>query len=169
MTQESNGNENILSRRIKHWLPAIGVAILISIFSTHYFTSEQTARVILPILRWIFPAATPRLLHLMHVGIRKLAHVTEFGVFSITVFHGVRAGRTGWRLDWALVTLLIAVAYAGIDEWHQSFVPLRQASPRDVAVDALGALLAQSLVWAYANWRWGSANSPKLESRPAKD
>jgi VanZ family protein len=38
-------------------------------------------------------------------------------------------------------------------EWHQSFVPLREARARDIAIDALGALLAQVLVWAYANWR----------------
>ena len=89
----------------------------------------------------------------MHVAIRKMAHVTEFGIFSITVFHGIRGGRSGWRFHWALVTLMIAVTYAGLDEWHQSFVPLREARARDVAIDALGAMLAQVLVWAYAHWR----------------
>ena len=56
-------------------------------------------------------------------------------------------------VEWALATLVIAVAYAGFDEWHQSFVIVRHASPRDVAIDAFGALLAQGLVWAYAMWR----------------
>jgi len=65
----------------------------------------------------------------MHVGIRKLAHVVEFAAFSVTVFRGVRAGRSGWRWSWALTTLVVAVAYASLDEWHQSFVPLRQATP----------------------------------------
>ncbi|MGA2300391.1 MAG: VanZ family protein [Candidatus Acidiferrum sp.] len=140
-------------RRLQYWLPAILVALLISLFSTHYFSGEETARVIIPLLHWLFPPATPRMLRLMHVGIRKLAHVTEFGLFSITVFHGIRGGRSGWRFRWALATLAIAVTYAGLDEWHQSFVPLREARARDVAIDALGALLAQVLVWAYANWR----------------
>jgi VanZ family protein len=138
---------------LKHWIPAICVAILISLFSTHYFSGEETARVIIPLLHWLFPAATPHMLRLMHVGIRKMAHITEFGLFSITVFHGIRGGRSGWRIRWALATLVIAVTYAGLDEWHQSFVPVRQASARDVAIDALGAVLAQVLVWAYANWR----------------
>jgi VanZ family protein len=89
----------------------------------------------------------------MHIGIRKMAHVTEFGLFSISVFHGIRGGRYGWRFKWALATLLIAVTYAGLDEWHQSFVPLREARVRDVAIDALGAVLAQALVWFYAKWR----------------
>ena len=138
---------------LKHWIPAICVAILISLFSTHYFSGQETARVIIPLLHWLFPAATPRMLRLLHVGIRKMAHVTEFGLFSVTVFHGIRGGRSGWHFRWALATLVIAVTYAGLDEWHQSFVPLREARARDVAIDALGALLAQVLVWAYAYWR----------------
>jgi VanZ family protein len=138
---------------LRYWIPAICVAILISLFSTYYFSSEHTARFIYPLLRWIFPAASPRTLHRLHSGIRKLAHVTEFGVFSATVFRGIRSGRPGWRLDWAVSTFFIALAFAALDEWHQSFVPLREARVRDVAIDALGALLAQGLVWAYAHWR----------------
>jgi VanZ family protein len=140
-------------RHLLYWIPAILVAVLIALFSTHYFSNQQTGRVIIPMLHWLFPAATPRTLHLVHVGIRKMAHVTEFGLFSITVFHGIRGGRAGWRLSWALATLVIAVTYAGLDEWHQSFVPLREARVRDVALDAIGAGLAQTLVWFYAKWR----------------
>jgi VanZ family protein len=136
--------------RLKYWIPAMVMAILISLFSTHYFSSEQTARVIYPILKWFFPSASHRMLHLMHVGIRKLAHISEFGVFSITVFLGVRGPRPGWKLNWAAWTLLIAIAYAGLDEWHQSFVPLREPSVRDVFIDSFGALLAQVVVFVYA-------------------
>jgi VanZ family protein len=139
---------------LSYWIPAILVAILISTFSTRYFTDEQTGRVILPVLHWLFPWASHRMLHLMHAGIRKLAHVTEFGVFSAAVFRGVRCGRTGWQVRWALATLVIAAGYAGLDEWHQSFVPLRHATPRDVAIDTLGALLAQVMVWWYAMRKW---------------
>jgi VanZ family protein len=155
--------------KLRYWFPAILVAILISVFSTHYFTSEKTARVILPALRWIFPWATGRMLHLMHVGIRKAAHVTEFGIFSITVFRGVRRGRPGWQFNWALRTLVIAVSYAAFDEWHQSFVPLRNATPRDAAIDAFGVLLAQCLVWAYATRRWAFTTFSQTRAGIAKE
>ena len=145
--------------RFKYWLPAIGVAILISVFSTHYFSSRETARVIIPILHWLFPFATHGTLNRMHTLIRKLAHVTEFGFFSITVFYGVRGDRSGWKLTWALYTLLIAVTYAGLDEWHQSFVPLREPRVRDVVIDATGAVLAQILVWVYAKLHHNSSAS----------
>lgn len=141
-----------MTGRFKFWIPAIFVAAIISIFSSHYFSGEETARLIIPFLHRLLPGATPRMLRLMHIGIRKMAHITEFGLFSITVFHGIRAGRSGWRLNWALATLIIAVTYAGLDEWHQSLVPLRESRVRDVLIDATGALLAQTLVWVYANW-----------------
>ena len=140
-------------RRFRYWIPAIVVATMISLFSTHYFSGEETAKIIVPILHWLFPGASPHMLRLMHFGIRKLAHITEFGLFSITVFHGIRAGRSGWSIKWAFATLIIAVAYAALDEWHQSFVTLREPRVRDVAIDAFGALLAQTLVWFYANWK----------------
>lgn len=152
-----------MTRRLSYWFPAIGVAILISVFSTHFFTGEHTAQIIIPILRWLFPSATLHTLHLLHFGIRKAAHVAEFGVFSIAVFHGVRGDRYGWRPEWALITLLIAVGYAGLDEWHQSFVPTREARFRDVLIDSTGALLAQVLVWGYAKLHRNSVQSPELE------
>lgn len=153
--------------QLRPWIPALLVAILISIFSTRFFTDEQTGRVLLPVLHWLFPWATRRTLHLMHVGIRKLAHVTEFGLFSAAVFHGVRAGRTGWRISWALITLVIAAVYAGLDELHQVFVPLRHATPRDVVIDTFGALLAQAFVWWYATRKWPIAAMGR-NSRAAK-
>ena len=155
-------------RRFRHWIPAIIVAAMISLFSTHYFSGEQTARFIVPILHWLFPGANPHKLRLMHFGIRKLAHITEFGVFSITVFHGIRAGRSGWNFKWAFATLVIAVAYASLDEWHQSFVPLREPRLRDVAIDSFGALSAQTLVWFYANWNGFSSRrqvTPSISER----
>ena len=155
--------------RITYWIPPILVAILISFFSTRYFSAEETGSILIPLLHWLFPWATRHTLHLMHFGIRKLAHVSEFGLFSILVFRGLRAGQTGWRLKWALPTLAIAVAYAALDEWHQSFVPLRGARARDVAIDATGALLAQTLVWLYARGKWGFPTSPAAPTDAARE
>jgi len=155
--------------QIKRWFPAIAVAAMISTFSSHYFSSDATFRFFYPMLHWLFPTASRHWIHLMHVGIRKLAHVIEFGVFSVTIFHGIRGDRRGWRVDWAFLTLLTAVAFATVDEFHQKFVPGREASPRDVAVDALGALFAQTLVWAYSKWHWGSREPQPVETSSAAD
>ena len=42
----------------------------------------------------------------------------------------------GWKL--LLAAGLFCVAFAGLDEWHQSFVPGRTPSPRDVLIDSIG-------------------------------
>lgn len=147
---------------MKYWIPAIVIAVIISLFSVEYFSGENTARVIFPILRWLYPGITRHTLHLIHFLIRKLAHITEFAAFSIAVFHGVRGERSGWKIEWALWTLVIAVAYAGMDEWHQSFVPLREPRFRDVIIDGFGALLAQFAVWVYAQMHRSSADAAKL-------
>lgn len=152
-----------MTNRLTYWIPAICVAILISSFSTHYFSSQETARIFLPFLHWLFPEASLHTINRMHTAIRKLAHVTEFGIFSTAVFHGVRGARYGWKFQWALITLMIATAYAGLDEWHQSFVPLREARLRDVVVDFTGALLAQVFVWGYAKFHRSSAPTAKLQ------
>src|SRR6266403_5521071 len=154
-----------MGKRLKYWMPAICVAVLISAFSTHYFSGEETARFLIPLLRRLFPAASPHALNLIHTGIRKLAHFTEFGVLSISVFHGVRGERYGWRFQWALITLIIAVSYAGLDEWHQSFVPVREPRVRDVLIDSTGALLAQVLVWIYAKLHRNSLQSPNVSAK----
>jgi VanZ family protein len=151
-----------LPSRFVYWIPAICVGIIISLFSTHYFSADQTGHVIIPILHWLFPSMNARELHISHVLIRKLAHVTEFGIFSAAVFHGVRGPRHGWQWNWAIITLLIAVAYAGLDEWHQSFVPLREPRMRDVMMDSLGAFLAQSVVWLYSKWHRSPIDSTEL-------
>ena len=47
-----------------------------------------------------------------------------------------------WTLRWAVLSEIMAVIFASLDEFHQSFVPSRTASPYDVALDSLGALFA---------------------------
>ena len=153
-----------LPSRFSYWIPAIFVGILISTFSPRYFRSDQTGSVIIPFLHNLLPSLSERQLHMAHVLVRKIAHVTEFGMFSIAVFIGVRGPHHGWRWNWAIVTLLIAVAYAALDEWHQSFVPLREPRVRDVMIDSFGALLAQSLVWFYAITHRSPANSTELRA-----
>jgi len=37
-----------MTQRLTYWYPAICVAILISVFSTHAFSGDQTAHIIIP-------------------------------------------------------------------------------------------------------------------------
>ena len=125
--------------RLRVWLPVIAWAALISIFSSALFSGEHTGGVILPLLHALFPAARPEHLLAIHMGIRKAAHITEYLILALLLVRALRSeGMRGGAL--AATAVLIGVAYAALDETHQSFVPSRTASPGDVAVDAVGIL-----------------------------
>jgi VanZ family protein len=128
---------------IRRWLPVILWAIVISLFSTHVFTADNTGRFLVPILRWLFPHASPQRLAQMHFFIRKSGHFTEYFILSLLVLRGLRAGRKQTRLVWAAVALLAVAAYASLDEFHQSFVPGRTAAVSDVVLDTTGGAFAQ--------------------------
>ena len=135
--------------RVKNWLPAVICACLISGLSTDTFSSEHTSVIIIPMLRWLFPHASRDSIELMHGLIRKMAHLTEYFIFSILLMHGLRGEDRGWKLRWAIWAVVIAAGYASFDEFHQSFVPSRTASPWDALLDTLGASAAQSFLWLW--------------------
>jgi VanZ family protein len=70
---------------------------------------------------------------------RKLAHLTEYGLLWLACLRAL-----DWRSPRAAAA--IALAYSISDEFHQSFVPTRDGTPRDVAIDAAGMLIAY-LLW----------------------
>lgn len=138
-----------LSTQVKSWLQPIAWACVISILSTDDFSSQHTSRFILPVLHWLFPRASADTLDLMHLIIRKTAHLTEYFVFSIFLFHGLRGKNRGWQLRWAIWAVVIAGGYAALDEFHQVFVPSRHASPWDALIDTTGATAGQVVFWLW--------------------
>jgi len=92
-------------RWLARWWPALAWAVVISLFSTGTFTSENTGRIIIPLLHWLFPSLPPETLALLHHIIRKCGHFTEYFVLSLLILRGIRAGRHGTRLAWAAVAI----------------------------------------------------------------
>jgi VanZ family protein len=131
---------------LKRWWPALVWAVVISTFSTGVFTSENTSRIIVPVLHWLFPGASGDTLSLIHHFIRKTGHVTEYFILSLLILRGIRAGQRGAKLGWAVVAIAIVAAYASLDEFHQSFVPGRTAAVSDVLLDTAGGIAAQVVV-----------------------
>ena len=138
---------------VKNWLPAIAWAGVISSLSTDIFSSEHTSRFIIPVLRWLFPHWSNDTLELMHGIIRKSAHVTEYFIFSIFLLRAIRGKNREWTLRWAVWAVVIAAGYAALDEFHQSFVPSRTASPWDALIDTVGASAAQAVLWLWHSRR----------------
>jgi VanZ family protein len=51
-------------------------------------------------------------------------------------------------MQWATIALLSASLVAMLDEWHQSFLPSRTGTLRDVVLDSTAAVLAQIALYA---------------------
>lgn len=134
-----------------------------SFFSTGAFTADNTSHVIIPVLKWLLPHATQQTLDTLHFFIRKCAHFTEYFILSLLILRGIRAGQKGTHLRWALTSILLIVAYASFDEFHQSFVPGRTAAVTDVMIDSFGGIMAQVaaglvMVWSNARHKRGLPN-----------
>jgi len=125
------------------WIPVVMWGALIFILSTSAFTAANTARIIDPILRWLFPALTAASVDVCHNLIRKAAHFTEYGVLFWLLVRGPMVRRP-------YLALMLCVVYALTDEGHQAFVPGRTASLYDVALDSTGALFSHFLTAAIA-------------------
>ncbi len=81
-------------------------------------------------------------------GADLLAHAVVFGILGALLSRSLAPSRvTAWRRV-LLITMLVAV-YGITDEYHQSFVPGRDASAWDVLADGLGGLLAAAILF----WR----------------
>ena len=138
------------------WLPPLVWMAVIFGLSSSLGSSEETSRFVVPLLRWLFRWAAPGDIAALHGLVRKGGHLTEYAVLGALWF---RAFRRGPRLApgaaaWSALTL--SVAWAGLDEWHQSFVPARTAenetAPWPVATRHVQRLLAaiQAVGWDVA-------------------
>jgi len=135
------------------WWPALLWAGVIFSMSTDSFSSEHTASVFEPILRWLDPSLTANQFELIHHIIRKCAHFTEYFIFCLLLFRGVRGDRKGWRWRWGVAALFCAAGYSVLDEIHQTFVASRTASAYDSLLDSIGAFAALVVLWMWFRWR----------------
>jgi len=126
-------------------------ACTIFMLSTDSFSSEHSYHIIGPLLQWLFPSLSQHSVNFIHHLIRKTAHFSEYFIFYLFIFRGVRGMRTGWRWTWGIAAWFVAAGYSCLDEVHQAFVASRTASPYDSLLDSIGALFAFLAValWFY--------------------
>ncbi|MDQ5988305.1 MAG: hypothetical protein CSYNP_04065 [Syntrophus sp. SKADARSKE-3] len=128
---------------VQYWLPVIFWMGIIFWMSTGMFSTDQTSRIIVPILNDIFPWLTQYQVGLIHELLRKTAHAAEYFILGILFFYAFR-GHTiqKWRLQWTLYAVIGVLLYAASDELHQIFVSSRTASLADVGIDSAGAIFS---------------------------
>jgi len=161
-TLENIVNSSPRSRRDRHhvikaWIALILWLIVIAIESTTYLSSENTSRFLYPVLHFLFginyAAFEP-----WHHFLRKCGHVFGYGLLSILLFRAWRETLPtirgeNWRFRWASIAVMGTALVASLDEWHQSFLPSRTGTVRDVVLDTCAGIAAQLLVFLFLRQR----------------
>jgi VanZ family protein len=146
---------------VRAWWPALVWIGLITIESTDFFSSQNTGNMLYWLLTRLFGAINLHDFLIVHHYLRKAGHVVGYGMLCLLLLRGWCATvgnahawsrRAAW-LAWAGTAFV-----ASADEWHQSFIPSRMGSPRDVLLDSAAGLVF--LLMAYV-WMRRSA-SPEL-------
>jgi VanZ family protein len=142
---------------IIYWLPVIGWMALIFSASSDRMSFEHSSRILAPILHFLFPHLSAEAVNAIVFYIRKCAHLTEYAILALLFWRAlrkpVRKDRRPWEGGHARLAVMLVALYAASDEFHQSFVPSRQASVVDVMIDTIGGVVGILLLWGIGRWR----------------
>ncbi len=128
---------------LRAWWPAAAWVVLIAFESTDFFSSQNTGAALYTILTRLFGHINVHDFFVFHQYLRKTGHVVGYGMLSVLMLRGWRAtldqdhvqlGRT------LLLSWLGTVFVATLDEWHQSYIPSRTGTWRDVVLDSAAGL-----------------------------
>jgi len=142
---------------LKYWLPVLLWMGLIFSASSDTKSFARSSRILAPLLHWLFPHLPEDTVHFIVLVARKGAHLTEYAVLALLLWRAVRqlakkeARPWSWRE--ARLVLLSVALYAASDEFHQLFVPSREAAVHDVFIDTAGGAAGLLALWLFGRWR----------------
>lgn len=144
------------SKTVSYVGPLVAWMGVIFFFSTDRAADANTKPVIGQILGRFLPGIarrlTPAQRERVDWNLRKSAHVTEYTILALLAYRAVAFGDPRFRHRNVVVPLLLGVAYAASDEYHQSFYPSRGAKAQDVVYDTLGVLSGVVIcLWRHAS------------------
>jgi len=137
---------------VKYWLPLVLWLIVPFLASSDSKSYQHSSRIIAPLLHWLFPHLSQNAIDFCVLLARKGAHLTEYAIMAFLFWRALRKPKRhdprpwSWR-EAGLAVLFVAI-YASTDEFHQIFVPTREASVHDVVIDTTGGALGMLLLWA---------------------
>jgi VanZ family protein len=122
--------------------------------STAGFGPSFTEWLLLQILSLLHLTVSPQTFEFLHLCMRKLAHLTEYGMFSMFIYAAFLGTHDfEWRPRLAVRCIVLAGIYSLTDEYHQSFVMGRGPSLVDSGIDTIGATIGLAIVSAWASLR----------------
>ena len=137
---------------LEYQLPVVLWLLVTFFFSTDAFSSNETSRIIVPVLTFLFPSFSSEQIDFWHLAIRKSGHITEYFIFAVLAYRCFTYEHTD-LIESRVKTITFVLLAALLDEWHQRFTLSRGASIVDVGYDCLGAVWALWIITTYETWR----------------
>jgi len=156
----------------KPWLAAGLWLGLIAFESTNAMSAEKTGSLLYPLLHFLL-GLDPIHFLTWHFVLRKTGHVIGYATLSVLLFRAWKAsiavsGSPRWSIVWARTAVAMTALVATLDEWHQSYLPSRTGTFRDVGLDSIAALAAQLLIFAWLRgWKRPDPLPPAGKHRPS--
>jgi len=135
------------------WFWVVAWIAVVQGFATETFAANETSRIIIPLLRWLFPAADARWILNAHFAIRKLSHFVVYAILALLVLRAFRLVVDRSMVWLAAASLALVLAVAVVDEGRQSFARNRTGAVSDVVLDMSGAAAVLVLVYAIRRFR----------------
>ncbi|MFQ5417425.1 MAG: VanZ family protein [Myxococcota bacterium] len=123
------------------WSLAIGWTGVVLWAGSGLGSEAMTSRFIRPLLEWLLPRALPETLTSLHWGIRKGAHLAEYGLLAVLAARALASTRRLAARRLALAALAWVAVVASFDEARQAFTDTRSGSPGDIALDVAGGMI----------------------------
>jgi VanZ family protein len=143
-------------RFLVYWVPPVLWMVVIFWFSTDRFSSGETGSRFELWVEWVAPWVEPPARVRLHILVRKLGHLIEYGVLAVLWMRAFESRR--WKGGLArqlaragLVSLLV-FGCAIADEWRQSFTASRTGSPIDCLIDLGGGIIGLCLRQLTVDW-----------------
>lgn len=135
---------------MKRWWAVAVMMIVVFIFGTDLFSSENTRPIIRWIMQWFLGEGTGAQLAGGGEGwLRKSAHFLEYALLAYLWLRALRGDhRQRWKWKWFAIAFLATALWATVDELQQGYISRhRTGSAWDVLIDSSGGLTALMLVF----------------------
>jgi len=135
---------------VKTWLPVLLAILMIAVESTEWLGADNTSGPLRAVWQAIFGHVSNREWQIIHHYLRKTGHFIGYGLVGLAWLRAwwMTLPKSHFLTD-AVLALLGTALIAASDEFHQSFVPNRTASPWDVLIDCSGAITLQLIVYTF--------------------
>jgi len=149
---------------VRNWWPVVFWLGVIRAESTDTASAANTGAILYKVITTVAPHVEPSFVEQLNMVLRKTGHFLGYAILSALVLLALRNTnrdrlrnllhrpwglylRDYWRLEWALLGILLTIVTAAFDEIHQTFIPSRTGRWQDVVLDSCGAVVIQAVIY----------------------